>query len=103
MDKDKLRAELDNLSINEILEVLGRDKLAELVRNQVLLTHQVQELLGTDKPLSRTRLRQLENDGKLEPVIKGKATTPNIYLRVDIEARAEDVKPLREKFYRPKK
>lgn len=103
MDKDKLRAELDNLSINEILEVLGRDKLAELVRNQVLFTYQVQELLGTDKPLSRTRLRQLENDGKLEPVIKGKATTPNIYLRFDIEARAEDVKQLREKFYRPKK
>lgn len=94
MSGEELNSILQELSAAELIRLMGREKLLEIVWDQVLFSSQVREILGSSSPLSRARLNELEHEGKLIPILRGKT---NLYLRLDVEARKKEA--LKRRYY----
>jgi len=73
---------------------MDRNELATLVAEQVLLPGEVQDILG----ITRQRLAAIVKTRKLIPVKQARGVA--LFLRSDVEARAQIQAGLREKFYR---
>lgn len=69
---------------------MEREALIKLIQDSTMESAEVIEYLG----ISKQRLSDMNRTGKLIAVKKG------IYLKTDVEARKEEQRELREKYYK---
>ncbi|MDU0073255.1 helix-turn-helix domain-containing protein [Bacillus sp. FSL M8-0052] len=72
----------------------NRQEVEDFVRREVLTTNEAAELLG----ITRARMSQLINNGKLNPVKKLRGIS--LFLRADLEKKKKELEAGRKK-YRP--